>query len=228
MNWQVDCLAVIPCLNEEIAIGSVIQSVKKHLTTVLVINDGSTDRTAAVAAKAGAIVISNYRNSGKGAALNRGWSWALEQGFKWSISLDGDGQHLAEDIPAFFSAAEKTSAALIAGNRMGRAGNMPWVRRQVNRWMSRRISAAAGKFLPDTQCGFRLMNLAAWSKIPMTTSRFEVESEVLMNFLEAGLLVVFVPIQVIYKNEKSKIHPLQDAIRWFRWWKRASKQRSVN
>jgi len=98
---------------------------------------------------------------------------------------------------------------------------MPWVRRWVNRWMSRRISKAAGQEMPDSQCGFRLMNLEAWSRIPITASRFEVESEMLLKFARAGQVIRFVPIRVIYKNEKSKIHPLQDTVRWFRWWKRA-------
>ena len=223
MDWQVDCVAVIPCLNEEVMIGSLVHNVRKHVNAVLVIDDGSTDDTSRVASKAGATLIRHDINMGKGASLADAWRWSQVHGFKWALTLDGDGQHSSDDIPAFFSAARETSAALIVGNRMGDASNMPWVRRVVNRWMSRRISALAGQFLPDSQCGFRLMNLAAWARIPTTSTRFEIESEILLNFIAAGFLVTFVPIKVIYKNEKSKIHPLQDTVRWFRWWRRIAK-----
>jgi hypothetical protein len=87
----------------------------------------------------------------------------------------------------------------------------------VNRWMSRQLSRIAGLSLPDSQCGFRLVNLEAWAVLPIQTQHFEIESEVLLAFISAGHRVEFVPIRVIYKNEQSKIHPLHDAIRWFRW-----------
>jgi len=72
--------------------------------------------------------------------------------------------------------------------------------------------------LPDSQCGFRLIRLARWRELRLTTSRFEVESEMLMAFVRAGACVRFVPVQTIYKTEQSKIHPLRDTVRWFRWW----------
>jgi glycosyltransferase involved in cell wall biosynthesis len=211
----------IPCLNEEPTISDLVQRVRHHLKTVIVVDDGSTDRTAKAATDAGAVVLRHTSNKGKGAALHEGWQFAQKHGFKWALTLDGDGQHSSEDIPSFFQCVNATSAALVVGNRMANATGMPWLRRLVNQWMSRRLSRAAGQELPDSQCGFRLMNLEAWSHIPITTSRFEIESEVLLNFARAGNVIRFVPIRVIYKNEKSKIHPLQDTVRWFRWWKRA-------
>jgi len=85
----------------------------------------------------------------------------------------------------------------------------------------------AGQLLPDSQCGFRLMNLEAWSSLRISASRFEIESEVLLAFVAAGLKVEFVPIRVLYKTEQSKIHPLWDTIRWFRWWKRARRKAKI-
>ena len=140
------------------------------------------------------------------------------------MTLDGDGQHSAEDISSFLRCAEQSAAALVIGNRMNATAEMPWLRRVVNRWMSRRISQAAGQLLPDSQCGFRLMNLETWSSLPINASRFEIESEVLLAFVAAGHAVEFVPIRVLYKTEQSKIHPLWDTIRWFRWWKRARRR----
>jgi len=226
MDWQANCAAVIPCLNEDPTILDLVQQVRRHLTTVVVVDDGSTDGTAKTAAHAGAVVLRLTSNLGKGAALHEGWQWAQKHGFQWALTLDGDGQHSTDDIPSFFLCAKETSAALVVGNRMGNARGMPWFRRLVNRWMSRRLSRAAGQVLPDSQCGFRLMNLQAWSHIPITTSRFEIESEVLLKFARAGRVIRFVPVRVIYKNEKSKIHPLQDTVRWFRWWKEARREKT--
>ena len=95
---------------------------------------------------------------------------------------------------------------------------MPWMRRLVNRWMSRRISRATGCAMPDTQCGFRLINLDAWAALPTAAAHFEVESEILLAFAGAGQRIEFVPVQVIYRNERSKINPWRDTVRWFRWW----------
>ena len=158
---------------------------------------------------------------GKGAALQAGWRHALERGFKWGLTLDGDGQHSPEDIPRFFACAESKAVALVVGNRMADAGHMPPLRRFVNRWMSKQLSKIAGQPLPDSQCGFRLIRLDAWAALPITAKHFEIESDMLLAFLAAGWGVEFVPIRVIYKGERSKIHPWRDTVRWFRWWRQA-------
>jgi glycosyltransferase involved in cell wall biosynthesis len=219
MDWPAECAAIIPCLNEEPAIGSLVAAVRLRLPKVLVVDDGSRDQTAKVATQAGAIVLRHELNRGKGAALQAGWRWAREHGFKWALTMDGDGQHSPDDIPSFFTCAERTSTHLIVGDRMGNAKHMPWLRRCVNRWMSRRLSRAAGQYFPDSQCGFRLMDLEAWSAVMLTTSHFEIESELLLAFIARGYSVQFVPIRVIYKDEQSKIHPLLDTVRWLRWWR---------
>ena len=216
---------MIPCLNEEAAIGPLAGLVRRYLPTVFVVDDGSSDQTADLARHAGAQVLRHDRPRGKGAALQTGWRHAWNQGFAWVLTLDGDGQHSPEDIPDFFQRADLASAALVVGNRMVTAQRIPWLRRQVNRWMSRRLSRVAGRSLPDSQCGFRLMDLSAWSSLCIRTSNFEIESEVLMAFLRGGYTVDFVPIQVIYKGEQSKIHPVRDAIRWLRWWRGLSVKR---
>jgi len=82
----------------------------------------------------------------------------------------------------------------------------------------------AGQLLPDSQCGFRLMNLEAWSSLAINASRFEIESDVLLAFVAAGHKVEFVPIHVLYKSEQSKIHPLWDTVRWFKWWKQVRRK----
>ncbi len=216
-----EVVAVVPCLNEAAAIGRVVREVRAFVSAVLVVDDGSTDATAAEARAAGAEVLRHSSAQGKGAALTGGLALALERGYGWALLLDGDGQHAPADIPKFLAVAADPSrrASLVVGNRMERPDAMPRVRRWVNRWMSRRLSRLAGRALPDTQCGFRLMRLADWSRlrVELRTQNFEVESEMLLSFVRAGLEVTFVPIQIIYKEEQSKIHPVRDTVRWFRW-----------
>ena len=86
--------------------------------------------------------------------------------------------------------------------------------------MSERISTLAGISVPYSQCGFRLMNLEAWNRLQVEASHFEIESEVLLAFARAGWAIEFAPIEVIYKSEQSKIHPVRDTLRWVKWWKR--------
>jgi len=220
MDWRADCAAVIPCLNEAATVGPLVQAVRLQIPTVLVVDDGSNDGTKNAAEKAWARVLRHEITRGKGAALQSGWRQASQAGFRWALSLDGDGQHSPEDIPSFFACAEQTSAALVIGNRMAQAGHMPFVRRVVNRWMSWNLSKLTGQTLPDSQCGFRLMQLPAWAGLRTETKNFEIESEVLVGFLRAGHKVEFVPVRAIYKSEQSKIHPWRDSLRWWRWWRR--------
>ena len=221
MNWKTQCAAVIPCLNESARIADVIRAVRRFVPTVFVIDDGSQDGTRAVAKSAGAEVLRHEISRGKGAALQTGWAHASECGFPWVLTLDGDGQHAAEDIPKFFESAQRNGSELIVGNRMEKPEGMPRLRRFVNHWMSARISRLAGVPLPDSQCGFRLMNLETWATLPVNAAHFEIESDVLLAFATQRRAIEFVPIQVIYKNEQSKIHPIRDTVRWFRWWWRA-------
>jgi glycosyltransferase involved in cell wall biosynthesis len=211
------CIAVIPCFNEGASIAALVTVVRQHLSRVMVVDDGSTDDTSKLAIGAGAVVVSHQRNLGKGAALRTGLSLALKEGFEWALTLDGDGQHAPEDLPALLGCAQRTGASLVIGSRMSDARAIPWLRRQVNRWMSRKLSRLAGRRLPDTQCGLRLIHLRTWAAMPLKTEHFEVESEMLMAFLAAGRRVEFVPIRVIRSGRRSHIHPVTDTLRWLSW-----------
>jgi glycosyltransferase involved in cell wall biosynthesis len=224
----VQCAVIIPCRNEARFIAPLLREIRALLPSVIVVNDASTDATAAEATNAGAEVISHDTALGKGAALRTGWKHAQVRGFSWALCMDGDGQHAATDISKFLECAERTGASLVVGNRMGDAHKMPGFRRAVNRWMSHRLSTMAGRELPDTQCGFRLVQLAAQARMELRATQFEIESEQLLAFIAAGERVEFVPVQVIYHEERSKIHPWRDTLRWFRWrrqWRETSARR---
>jgi glycosyltransferase involved in cell wall biosynthesis len=224
IDWRAETVAVVPCLNEASSIASLLRQIREHLNTVCVVDDGSTDATGAVAREGGAFVIRHPAPQGKGLALRAGWKWAQERGFRWAFTLDGDGQHAPSEMPAFWTAAARTRAKLIVGNRMLEPRRMPWGRRFVNRWMSRRLSRLVGQQLPDSQCGYRLLDLEALRGLPLSAANFEIESDVLVSFARAGHRIEFVPIPVIYRQEKSKIRPLRDGLRWYRWWRRVRAQ----
>jgi glycosyltransferase involved in cell wall biosynthesis len=221
VNWAEGCAAIIPCLNEAARIEKVVREVRKFLPAVILVDDASSDDTGKLAAGAGAEVLRlGNTPSGKGAALRRGWELARQRGFAWVLCLDGDGQHAPGDIPVFFECAAQTGADLVVGNRMAQPAGMPLVRRWTNQFMSWRLSRLAGQRLLDTQCGFRLINLAALGQVNLRTSHFEIDSETLLAFAEAGRKIAFVPIQVIYRDEESRIRPWRDAWRWFAWLRR--------
>jgi glycosyltransferase involved in cell wall biosynthesis len=220
VDWPERCAVVIPCFKEADHLAAVVAGVRPRLPRVIVVDDGSPDDTAGQARRAGAEVLRHPTNLGKGAALRTGLHHAGDAGFAWALLMDGDGQHVSDDIPAFLERASVGDAVLVVGNRMADPRGMPAVRRGVNRWMSRRLSRLTGQELPDTQCGFRLIQLAAWRRIELKTERFEVESEMLVQFLAAGETVAFVPVRTVYKAERSKIHPVRDTWRWLRWWGR--------
>jgi glycosyltransferase involved in cell wall biosynthesis len=217
MAWHHQCAVVIPCFNERAVIASLVRDVQRLVRTVIVVDDGSGDGTAEVAAEAGALVIRHLERSGKGAALMRGFLAARERGFTHVLCMDGDGQHAVADIPAFFDCCEQTNAGLIIGNRFEDKGRMPVVRRWVNILMSCALSCAAGEKLPDTQCGFRLLRLSLLSAIETRSTHFEFESEFLLEVLRSGGRVAFVPVETIYRSEQSKINPVGDTVRWFSW-----------
>jgi len=208
----------LPCFNEAEALPGLVAGLKARVPSIYVVDDGSTDSTATVAAAAGAQVLKHDRNFGKGRALRTGFAALQARGFAWVLVMDGDGQHAPSDVSGFFACAERTGAPLVIGNRMGNARRMPIVRRIVNWWMTARLSKLTGCPLADSQCGFRLIHLESLSKLPLQADHFETESELLVQWALAGLPVEFVPIQVIYHRGGSKIHPLVDTWRWLRWW----------
>lgn len=218
MSRLEEIAVIIPCLNEGSTIGPLVREVRRYLPHVLVVNDGSTDATAHDAGQAGAIVLNHITPQGKGACLRAGFAAALEHGYSWALALDGDGQHSPADITNFLKAIETTSAAMLVGNRMNCAEAMPLMRRVVNRLMSRILGDFCGRPIPDSQCGFRLLDLHAWNRLQFSSDHFEIESEMIVRFLYAGFAIDFVPVQTRYGSESSKIRPLKDTFRWLRWW----------
>jgi glycosyltransferase involved in cell wall biosynthesis len=218
--------AVIPAYQDEKHIGEIVRRTRERLDHVLVVDDGSTDHTAQRAREAGAEVIVHDQNRGKGEAIKTGlgrWLAAagpsgggLDREVTWVILLDSDGQHLPEEIDRFMAAAvSATQPTFFIGNRMSNLTGMPFIRRVVNRYMSKRISRLCGQKIPDTQCGFRMLNRQLIPELLGGGDRFDYETEVLIIASRKGYEIESVPITTVYSDQVSKIRPLRDAIRFF-------------
>ena len=209
--------AVIPAYQDEKHIGDIVRRTRERLDHVLVIDDGSSDQTAQRAREAGAEVIVHDENRGKGEALKTGLGHWFDQEVTWVSLLDSDGQHLPEEIDRFVAAvAAATRPSFLIGNRMNDLARMPFIRRVVNRYMSRRISRVCGQEIPDTQCGFRMLERQLIPELLGGGHRFDYETEVLIIASRKGYRIESVPITTVYTDQVSKIHPLRDAFRFFK------------
>jgi len=216
-NIRSQTAAVIPGYQDEKHIGDIVRRTRERLDHVLVIDDGSTDRTAQCAREAGAEVVIHDQNRGKGEALKTGLGHCLDREVTWVILLDSDGQHLPEEIDRFVAAAvAATRPSFFIGNRMNDLAGMPFIRRVVNRYMSWRISRVCRQKIPDTQCGFRMLDRQLIPELLGGGHRFDYETEVLIIASRKGYRIESVPITTVYTDQVSKIHPLRDAIRFYK------------
>jgi glycosyltransferase involved in cell wall biosynthesis len=208
-------LILIPALNAERTIGAVVRDCKLVNDDVLVIDDGSSDRTAEMAGDAGAQVIRHPVNRGKGAALKTGFAYALENGFDAVITLDADGQHLAQEIPKFLAARAETGGDLIIGGRAHLFGQMLPRRRLANRVSARSIAFASKTIVTDSQSGFRLYSAHLLRNVHLRTDGFDLESEVIVYAGCRGFKVVTIPIELGFVDGLSTSHykPLADTLR---------------
>ena len=204
---QADVLALVPAYNEAAGIAAVVAGARAHLP-VLVVDDGSVDDTPSLAEGAGAQVLRQVPNQGKGAALKAGFRWAIEHGYAAVLTLDADGQHDPEEIPGFLTSYKAQQADLVIGQRD--FSRMPPARRLANtlgRWS---FSWAVGASTPDNQSGYRLVSRRLMQSLLESTEQgFEYEVEMIAICVRRGYKLAWVPIRTIYASEVSHIRPLQ-------------------
>jgi len=220
-NRAVKTLVFIPAWNEEHSIEAVIADAREHLprTDLLVIDDGSTDRTAARARRAGAMVASLPFNQGVGAAHQTGYIFALAHGYEVCGQLDGDGQHPASELARLLAAVESGEADLVVGSRF--AGDSDYrasrARRGGQRLFSMLVSSATGQSFTDTTSGMRALNHRTMGQFARRYSSEFAEVESLQQAVRAGLTVRELPVEMLPRTEgHSFITPLVSAFYIFK------------
>jgi glycosyltransferase involved in cell wall biosynthesis len=231
-------VVVIPCFEAEGTIAGVVRGARAAGYPVVVVDDGSRDRSAEEAEAAGATVLRHPANHGKGTALQTGFAWAESRGASAVATLDADGQHDPRELHAMVAAHEAEPRALVIGVRSFTADAMPRWSRIGNRISTYWISRYAGRRHRDTQSGFRVYPRVLYASAPLRSRRFETESELVLYAAKLGLPLVEVPIRTIYNSAKaanganvsdrggSHFRGFRDTLRIMRlvffspWWRR--------
>ncbi|MEA2571687.1 MAG: hypothetical protein QOI24_3688 [Acidobacteriota bacterium] len=210
-------IAVIPAFNAARTIAPVIVGALPHVERVIVVDDGSHDESADVAANAGAVVLKHEVNRGKGGALKTGFAYVLEQGFDGVVTLDADGQHLPTEIPKLIAARRETGADIIIGGRAHLFGEMLPRRRMANRFASWAISKGSGARVDDSQSGYRFYSASLLRAITLRSDGFDMESEVLVLAGMRHFRIITIPISLGFVDGVATSHykPLSDTLRIF-------------
>ncbi|MEK7615278.1 MAG: glycosyltransferase family 2 protein [Patescibacteria group bacterium] len=190
-------IAVIPAYNEETTIADVLQRTRPFVDMMVVVNDGSLDRTAEIARTQGATVVSHVINRGLGAAIGTGFVMAQRLQADVAITLDADGQHDPSKIPSFIAAIEQ-GADVVIGSRMLVRTGMPWYRQIANVLGNIFTFCLFGAWVTDSQSGFRAFTAFALRKIEIKTNRMEVSSELIAEAKRHKLNLTEVSIPAIY------------------------------
>lgn len=207
-------LSLIPAYNESERVAAVVKAAGAY-GQVLVVDDGSKDQTFEAAKAAGAEVLRQEPNQGKGAALIRGFKQGLDQGYDAVITLDADGQHDPTEIPLFLDDFVKHSSDLIIGKRD--FSKMPFPRNITNQIGTWSFSDAMQQYIPDNQSGYRLHSRRLLEEA-LTSSEhgFEFEVEIILRCVLKGFKISWIPIKTIYNaKQNSKITPLRHVWRFY-------------
>lgn len=202
--------AVIPAYNEERTIGRVVKDTRQYVDTVIVVDDGSTDRTAELAVNSGAQVLRHPRNLGYGAALATGFEYFRNNGTSYVVVLDGDGQHNPAEIPKLVKPLVDGDADIALGSRFidDNANRLvPRYRRFGIGIVNMAWNTATGATLTDTQCGFRAYSRDAIQKINIKETNMSASLEILEQAQQNNLRVVEVPVSVDYKEAEPTLRP---------------------
>ena len=206
---------VIPAFNEEKYIYDVAKIAKEFVDVVVVVDDGSIDKTFSRAIDSGAVVLRHEENMGKGAALRTGFKYALEHGADIVVTLDGDMQHDPLEIPKFLEKIREEDADIVVGSRfLEKVKGMPIQRRLSNFITTKVLNKVFKVPVTDSQSGFRAFKRKVLEKVTFKDNRYGAETEILIEAKRKGFNIVEVPISVKYENQKSKIRPIRETFSW--------------
>lgn len=202
--------AVIPTYQNAKTLLKVVADVHRVVDTVFVVDDGSNDGTTALLDKATGNerpekVLTHPKNCGKGAALKTGLTYARQQGFRYAVTVDADGQHRADDIPALLKAVEEEPDALAIGSRGLQHENMPAKSTFANRFSNFWFALQTLQRLPDTQSGLRVYPLRRLHGLRWMSARYEAELTLLVFSAWAGVKLLPVPVSVYYPPRDQRV-----------------------
>ena len=202
--------AVIPTYQNAKTLLKIVADVHRVVDTVFVVDDGSNDGTAALLDKATGNerpekVLTHPKNCGKGAALKTGLTYARQQGFRYAVTVDADGQHRADDIPALLKAVEEEPDALAIGSRGLQHENMPAKSTFANRFSNFWFALQTLQRLPDTQSGLRIYPLRRLHGLRLMSARYEAELTLLVFSAWAGVKLLPVPVSVYYPPRDQRV-----------------------
>ncbi len=208
-------IAILPSFNEEVSIGSTVLHALQHVDRVIVVDDGSTDRTAEMAQLAGAEVIRHPINQGKGAALKTGFDMASRNGAKVIVTMDADGQHDPAEIPKLVAPILAGEADMVNGSRYmsGSRKNTPFYRRIGQSMLDGVTNLNSGLKITDTQCGYRAFAAHTVPLFRFKQNGMAIESEMLIDAANAGLRMKEVEIGVRYDVNCSTENPVVHGVK---------------
>ncbi len=216
MKEKIGKIGVLICAyNEEKHIRNVVEGCLKYVKDVIVVDDGSIDRTLKELKKNRAKIIKHNVNKGKGEALKTGFNYAFKNKFQYLVLMDGDGQHDPKEIPKFIKEINN-GYDLVIGCRKKRHSAMPYHRRATNFLSSLLISSKGKTWIKDTQSGYRAIKLDFLKKIELKRKRYDLESEILMKMMKEKAKIKCITVKTIYGEETSTIHPIKDTLRFLR------------
>ena len=205
--------AVLPAYNEEVSIGSVILRTRQYVDRVVVVDDGSSDRTADIARLAGADVIHLDSNTGKAYALLLGLKHARKTGCTVAVMLDADGQHDPSEIPRVAGLVRIGKADLVIGSRFLSKNQIPGYRVIGQKTLDLFTNIGAKTQVTDSQSGFRALSCQALDNLDFKSDGYNVESDMIAHFANLGLPIMEVPITVNYDiPNKHKINPVSHGV----------------
>ncbi len=207
--------AIVPAYQAEGTVADVVRETGRFVDDVIVVDDGSTDRTAARAEETGAALLRLGRNRGKGAALRAGFARVLESGAYAAVTLDADGQHDPAEIPKLVALWRSAGAGIAIGSRLHLQDGMIPVRQFGNRFADRAISFFSGVPVSGTQSGFRLYDAGVLRALRLSGTGYELESEVLVKAARAGFRVLSTPVALrrVEGSGTSHFRPWRDTAR---------------
>ena len=207
---------LIPVLDCAETLGPLLQETKTIVSDVLVVDDGSEDRSAEIAEAEGVMLLRQGQSQGKGAALRDGMQFLRQRGYSHAFTMDGDGEHLPSEIPRLLALWKESPEAIVIGARRVPKDTVAPIKLYGNGLANRWVERACGALLPDTQSGFRIYPIQAVADLHVRADRFAYETEVLIRAGRAGMMMKSVEVAVRYASQEersSHFRPFWDTLR---------------